>query len=156
MAEGFLTVSEEHFLAGRLKEAYDTAKFALSLDPNNSLIDRYTAVYRVHLASTRKHPVTGEPDWYNVLGVHSDEPDDRVCHGFRKMARFIDPYNLCAAGAEPAYHLISQAVEVLADPRSRAAFDRRWGFKKHRQPTLSAAAAASKSLLGGGAAIRAF
>ncbi|KAJ4847691.1 hypothetical protein Tsubulata_020654 [Turnera subulata] len=125
MAEGFLTVSEEHFLAGRLKEAYHMAKLALSLDPNNTVIDRYTAVYRIHLAATKKHPITGEIDWYNVLGVQPDDPDHRVCHGFRKMANFIDHYNLCAAGADSAYELISRAVEILADPCSRAKFNQR-------------------------------
>ncbi|KAJ4829042.1 hypothetical protein Tsubulata_031700, partial [Turnera subulata] len=132
-------VVEEQFVTGNLKEAYDMAKFALKLDPFNNLVNRYTAMYRVHLAATKKHPITGEPDWYNVLGVDPYDSDNRICHCFHKMASFIDHYNLYAAGADSAYHLISRAVEVLADPRSRAKFDLRWGFKKPQQPTSSAA-----------------
>jgi hypothetical protein len=133
VVEILLDSAESEFLQNKFKEAYDTAKIALLVDPSfgNGCVHRCVAAYRVHAATLLKNRY-GEINWYNVLGVdYYWEPEEKILSRFCRMGKLIcsDDDNDYSVAAKLAYQIISRAVEVLVDSESRAGFHRRWGLK---------------------------
>jgi curved DNA-binding protein len=64
-------------------------------------------------------------DYYSVLGVAKDSSDKEIKAAFRKLARQYHPdVNPGDDTAEARFKEISQANEVLSDPKTRAAYDK--------------------------------
>jgi hypothetical protein len=80
--------------------------------------------------------MTGDPTWYDVLGVLPDaEPDDiRAAWQARQAA--LDPGLLAGAppdvqsAADRARHAVAEAWGVLADPAARRAYDEQAGLAR--------------------------
>lgn len=76
--------------------------------------------YTIHMAT----------DFYRVLGVARGASEKEIKAAFRKLARQYHPdVNPGDKAAEERFKEISQANEVLSDPKSRAAYDKygdRW------------------------------
>jgi len=64
-------------------------------------------------------------DYYSVLGVSRDAPDDEIKKAFRQKAKQYHPdANPEDAGAESRFKEVNEAYEVLSDEEKRAAYDR--------------------------------
>ncbi|MFX0546341.1 DnaJ C-terminal domain-containing protein [Roseovarius sp. S1116L3] len=65
-------------------------------------------------------------DYYKVLGVARDAPQDEIKRAYRKLARKYHPDMNPGAGAAEAerkFKELGEAYEVLQDPEKRAAYD---------------------------------
>ncbi|MDR0285271.1 MAG: molecular chaperone DnaJ [Propionibacteriaceae bacterium] len=64
-----------------------------------------------------------EKDYYAVLGLKKDASDDAIKKAFRKLARQYHPDQNKDPQAEKRFKEITEAHDVLADPKSRKEYD---------------------------------
>lgn len=62
-------------------------------------------------------------DYYDILGVKRDTPQDEIKRTYRKLARKYHPDISKEPDAEKHFKEIGEAYEVLKDPEKRAAYD---------------------------------
>ncbi len=63
-------------------------------------------------------------DYYAVLGIPRDCPQDEIKQTYRKLARKYHPDVSTEADAEERFKEINEAYEVLSDPEKRSVYDR--------------------------------
>jgi len=63
-------------------------------------------------------------DYYAVMGVERDAPQDEIKRAYRKLARKYHPDVSKEADAEARFKELGEAYEVLRDPEKRAAYDK--------------------------------
>jgi curved DNA-binding protein len=76
-------------------------------------------------------------DYYAVLGVGRDAPQDEIKRAYRKLARKYHPDVSKEADAEIKFKELGEANEVLKDPEKRAAYDQlgsNWNAQQGFQP----------------------
>jgi len=66
----------------------------------------------------------GFRDYYEILGVSRDAPEEDIRRAYRKLARENHPDINKEPGAEDRFKEVSEAYEVLRDPEKRARYDR--------------------------------
>jgi curved DNA-binding protein len=59
-------------------------------------------------------------DYYAILGVAKDAPQEEIQRAYRKLARQYHPDINKEAGAEDKFKDLGEAYEVLKDPEKRA------------------------------------
>ena len=64
-----------------------------------------------------------EKDYYAVLGLKKDATDDQIKKAFRKLARQYHPDQNKAPEAEQKFKEITEAHDVLSDPKTRKEYD---------------------------------
>ena len=62
-------------------------------------------------------------DYYAIMGVERDAPQDEIKRAYRKLARKYHPDVSQEAEAEKKFKEVGEAYEVLKDPEKRAAYD---------------------------------
>ncbi len=64
-------------------------------------------------------------DYYQVLGIKKDAKPEEIKKAYRRMARKFHPdVNPGDKSAEERFKKITEAHDVLSDPKKRAVFDR--------------------------------
>src|ERR671933_2184011 len=85
-------------------------------------------------------------DFYQVLGVKRDAKPEEIKKAYRRLARKYHPdVNPGDKAAEERFKLITEAHEVLSDPKKRQVYDR---FGQYSEQLAEAAA---RGASGGGA-----
>lgn len=62
-------------------------------------------------------------DYYQILGVSRDAPEEAIKKAYRRLARKYHPDVSKESGAEERFKEVSEAYEVLRDAEKRAAYD---------------------------------
>ncbi|KAL1465007.1 hypothetical protein WDU94_004605 [Cyamophila willieti] len=66
-----------------------------------------------------------EKDPYSILGVAQDCTDDDIKKYYRRQAILVHPDKNQQAGAEEAFKTLAHAFDLIGEPETRAAYDRR-------------------------------
>ncbi|KAK4772020.1 hypothetical protein SAY86_013795 [Trapa natans] len=110
----------------RSKDVVGAMKFALkarNLYPELEGVQQMVSTLDVLIAS--EHKVSGESDWYKVLGVDPRADDETVRKQYRKIAVSLHPDKNKSVGADEAFKLVSQAWSLVSDKVKRTAYDQK-------------------------------
>src|SRR5215204_2882252 len=94
--------------------------------------------------------MAAKQDYYEILGIKRDAKPDEIKKAYRRLARKYHPdVNPGDKAAEERFKLMSEAHDVLSDPKKRAVYDR---FGQYSDNLADAAARGGTSSSSGGAA----
>ncbi|XVE64349.1 hypothetical protein DITRI_Ditri07aG0094400 [Diplodiscus trichospermus] len=124
----------------REKDYAGAKKFALkaqSLYPGLDGIAQMLTTLDVYISAENK--VSGEANWYGVLGVNPWADDEAVRKQYRKLALMLHPDKNRSVGADGAFKLVSEAWSLLSDKAKRLAYNQKINFRGTQQkfPTQS-------------------
>ncbi|XVF51012.1 hypothetical protein PTKIN_Ptkin04bG0149400 [Pterospermum kingtungense] len=118
----------------REKDYAGAKKFALkarNLYPGIDDIAQMLAILDVYISAENK--VSGEVDWYGVLGVSPSADDDVVRKQYRKLAVMLHPDKNKSVGADGAFKLVSEAWTLLSDKAKRLMYNQKINFRGTQQ-----------------------
>src|ERR1700720_1005258 len=94
---------------------------------------------------------TPKKDYYEILGVKKSASADDVRKAFRKLARKYHPdVNPGDKAAEEKFKTLSEANEVLSDPKKRKIYDQVGFYSDNIDPATAEAYAKSGGNASGG------
>ncbi|XP_059304652.1 uncharacterized protein LOC132056458 [Lycium ferocissimum] len=124
-------------IAERKLEQKDYAgakKFVLkaqALYPGLDGLPQMLTTLDVYISAENK--ISGEVDWYGVLGVSPSSDDETLRKQYRKLALVLHPDKNKSVGAEGAFKLLSEAWSLLSDKSKRLAYNQRRSSKGFQQ-----------------------
>lgn len=124
-------IAEKKFSAKDIAGAKKFAVKAQNLFPGLEGISQMLATFDVYIAAENK--ISGESDWYEILGVDPLADDDTVRKHYRKLALTLHPDKNKSIGADGAFKLISEAWSSLSDKTRRLAYDQKRNVKGSTQ-----------------------
>ncbi|KAH0686733.1 hypothetical protein KY290_018349 [Solanum tuberosum] len=116
------------------KDYAGAKKFALKaqvLYPGLDDLTQMLTTLDVYISAENK--ISGEVDWYGVLGVSPSSDDETVKKQYRKLALVLHPDKNKSIGAEGAFKLLSEAWSLLSDKSKRLAYNQRRSSKGFQQ-----------------------
>ncbi|XWS61301.1 hypothetical protein CRYUN_Cryun07bG0114300 [Craigia yunnanensis] len=116
------------------KDYAGAKKFALkaqSLYPGLDGISQILTTLDVYISAENK--VSGETDWYGVLGVNPSADDEVVRKQYRKLAMMLHPDKNKSVGADGAFKLVSEAWSLLSDKTKRLTYNQKINFRGTQQ-----------------------
>ncbi|KAI3749089.1 hypothetical protein L6452_12660 [Arctium lappa] len=108
------------------KDFAGAKKFTLkaqTLYPELDGISQMFTTLDVYISAEKK--VSGEVDWYGILGVNPSDDDETIRKQYRKLALILHPDKNKSVGADGAFKLLSEAWSLLSDKAKRLAYNRR-------------------------------
>ncbi|KAK1399447.1 DnaJ subfamily B member like [Heracleum sosnowskyi] len=109
-------------------------KFALkaqTLYPSLEGLPQILTTLDVYIAAENK--ISGEMDWYGVLGVTPSSDDETIKKQYRKLALMLHPDKNKSVGADGAFKLLSEAWGLLSDKVKRLAYNQRRSINGFQQ-----------------------
>src|SRR5215471_11410280 len=95
-------------------------------------------------------PTTTKKDYYEILGVKKSASVDDIRKAFRKLARKYHPdVNPGDKAAEEKFKAISEANDVLSDPKKRKIYDQLGFYSDNIDPAAAEAYARQGGAPGG-------
>jgi len=95
---------------------------------------------------------TAKKDYYDILGVKKSASAEDIRKAFRKLARKYHPdVNPGDKGAEEKFKVLSEANDVLSDPKKRKIYDQLGFYSDNIDPATADAYARAGGGTGGGA-----
>src|SRR6516164_2090221 len=89
-------------------------------------------------------------DYYEILGVKKSASSEEIRRAFRKLARKFHPdVNPGDKTAEEKFKALSEANEVLSDPKKRKIYDQLGFYSDNIDPAAAEAYARGSSSAGG-------
>src|SRR5256885_16227228 len=83
---------------------------------------------------------TATKDYYGILGVKKDATADEIRKAFRKLARKYHPdVNPGDKSSEEKFKLLSEANDVLSDPKKRKIYDQLGFYSDNIDPAAAEA-----------------
>nr|GMD81101.1 chaperone protein DnaJ 49 [Ipomoea batatas] len=133
------------------KDFAGAKKFALkakALYPALEGLYQLLTILDVYISAENR--ISGEVDWYGVLGVNPSADDDTVRKQYRKLALILHPDKNKSVGADGAFKLLSEAWSLLSDKSKRLAYNQRRSSKGFQQkgPTHPGGPSASSRVNG--------
>ncbi|KAL0318024.1 UNVERIFIED_CONTAM: Chaperone protein DnaJ [Sesamum angustifolium] len=104
---------------------------AQALYPGLDGISQMLTTVDVYVSAQNK--ISGEIDWYGVLGVSPSSDDETIRKQYRKLALMLHPDKNKSVGSDGAFKLISEAWSLLSDKAKRLAYNQRRGSKGFQQ-----------------------
>jgi len=99
---------------------------------------------------------TPKKDYYEILGVKKSASADDIRKAFRKLARKYHPdVNPGDKGAEEKFKTLSEANDVLSDPKKRKIYDAVGFYSDNIDPATAEAYARAGGAAGAGVEARA-
>ncbi len=81
---------------------------------------------------------TTNRDYYKILGITAKTPKAEVKKKYRELAKEFHPdSNQGSKKAEDKFKIISEAYEILSDPKKRKEYDRQRNYRKQSRPRPS-------------------
>ncbi|KAA8540018.1 hypothetical protein F0562_026710 [Nyssa sinensis] len=117
----------ERDFAGAKKFALKAQNLYAGLDGLSQLL----TTLDVYISAENK--ISGEVDWYGVLGVNPSADDETVRKQYRKLALMLHPDKNKSVGADGAFKLLSEAWSLLSDKVKRLAYNQRRSSKGFHQ-----------------------
>ncbi|KAL5568326.1 hypothetical protein UlMin_024901 [Ulmus minor] len=117
----------------REKDYTAAKKFALkaqNLYPGLDGLAQMFTTLEVYISAENK--ISGEADWYGILGVNPWDNDDTIRKQYRKLALMLHPDKNKSIGAEGAFKLVSEAWSLLSDKNKRLAYNQKRNAKGDR------------------------
>ncbi|XP_027103594.1 uncharacterized protein [Coffea arabica] len=127
------------------KDFTGAKKFALkaqSLYPGLDGLSQMLTTIDVYISAENK--ISGEVDWYGVLGVNPSADDETVRKQYRKLALLLHPDKNRSVGADGAFKLLCEAWSLLSDKSKRLAYNMRRSPKGFQQKVPTQASGPSE------------
>ncbi|XP_009768352.1 uncharacterized protein LOC107831689 [Nicotiana tabacum] len=125
------TIAERKF---EQKDFAGAKKFVLkaqALYPGLDGVTQMLTTLDVYISAENK--ISGEVDWYGILGVGPSADDETVRKQYRKLALILHPDKNKSVGAEGAFKLLSEAWSLLSDKSKRLAYNQRRSSRGFQQ-----------------------
>lgn len=124
-------IAEKKFTEKDIMGAKKFAIKAQSLYPGLDGIQHMLATLDVYTSAENR--VSGDADWYRILGVNPKANDETVRKHYRKLALMLHPDKNKSIGAEGAFKLVSEAWSLLSDKSKRLAYDQKRNARVSQQ-----------------------
>ncbi|KAK7351014.1 hypothetical protein VNO77_10135 [Canavalia gladiata] len=127
-------IAERKFSEREYVGAKKFALKALNLYPDLEDISQFLTTLDIYISAENK--VSGEMDWYGILGVSPFADEETVRKQYRKLALTLHPDKNKSLGAEDAFKLVSEAWSLLSDKTKRLEYNQKRSLKgfQHNTP----------------------
>ncbi|XP_010513682.1 PREDICTED: uncharacterized protein LOC104789729 [Camelina sativa] len=130
--EELLRYCEENFERGNLEHALRCAVSVCKANPDAPQPYAHVAAYRILFAAANSRTVSGEPDWYVVLGINRRGSSKYVANAIERrcgeIIEVLDGETGVFKAVLRVYDLVRVGVAELMDEDRRRAYDLRSGF----------------------------
>ncbi|CAH2070152.1 unnamed protein product [Thlaspi arvense] len=120
------------------KDYNGAKKFAIkaqNLYPHLDGLNQLLMTVDVYISGEKQ--ISGEADWYGILGVDPLADDEVVRKQYRKLALMLHPDKNKCKGAEGAFKLLSEAWSLLSDKSRRFSYNLKRQVKEKFTTTQS-------------------